>query len=143
MRGLLTLMLTLTFVVLAAAAQATEAPRAPGVYASLTVANAEVCARACADDGICMAWRLQQENRCQLSAVVPSQADLEALASGYASRAPTNLQPPTPVLHAAPDIEPQTATAPEAPAPGAALQASRQDDGVLLGGPEEGELRLR
>jgi hypothetical protein len=123
------------------AAAASETPRAPSAYTSLTTSNAAACARACADDGICMAWTFHADNQCQLSAVV-SQASQQALASGFASRAPANLRPSAPIVHveAPPSPPAQTigAAAEEAPP----VPESHEDDLVLLGGPGEGDLRL-
>jgi hypothetical protein len=119
------------------AAAATETPRA-GAYASLTTADAAACARACADDGICMAWSFHRENQCELSAVVLAPST-QALATGFAQRAPAYLRPRAPIVGAAP-ATPRTiefASSEEAPPP-----EPPPDDGVLLGGPEEGDLRL-
>jgi hypothetical protein len=126
-------------------AAVTETARASGAYTSLTTSNAAACARACAEDGICMAWSFHAENQCQLSAVVTAEP-IEAQASGFSSRAPAALRPITPVSHA------QTAPPPSPTAPQAMVQAPvsedpiiaepEQDDLVLLGGPSEGDLRL-
>lgn len=132
------LLSALGFVAIVTAAAATE--RAPGAYASLTTRDAAACARACAEDGICMAWRFHRENQCQLSAAVSAQADPLALAAGYATRAPAFLHARTPVLHAAAAIESESFSEPEAPP--APLIAAEADTGELLGGPEEGDLRL-
>jgi hypothetical protein len=126
----------ITFIVAAAAA---ETARTPGVYASLTTADAAACARMCADDGICMAWSFRRDDRCDLSAVVPAALDSNALAAGFASRAPVYLQPRTPVLHAAEVIElpaayTHIAEVSEDEAPAA--------DDELLGGPDADDLRL-
>jgi hypothetical protein len=123
-------------------AAASETTRFPGAYASLTMSNAAACARACAEDGICMAWSFHADNQCHLSAVV-SQASPQALASGFASRAPDHLRPTAPIalVEALPPPEPAhniEAAAEEVP-PG---PESREDDLVLLGGPGEGDLRL-
>jgi hypothetical protein len=123
------------------AAAASETTRIPGAYASLTTTNAAACARACADDGICMAWSFHADNQCQLSAVV-SQASPQALAAGFASRAPAHLQPSAPiVLVEAPPSPPahnlEAAAQEVPPTPG-----SHEADLVLLGGPGEGDLRL-
>lgn len=123
------------------AAVATEAPRAAGAYVSLTTRDAAACARACADDGICMAWSFQRDNQCQLSAVVAAQPDPTAIETGYASRAPEFLRARTPVLHAATVIQPQPVSPPPAPARVASTMTA--DVGELLGGPDEGDLRLR
>lgn len=122
------------------AAAASDTARAPGAYVSLTTSNAAACARACAEDGICMAWSFHADNQCQLSAVV-SQASPQALVSGFASRAPADLQSRAPIVQAeAPSPPPAMvdATADEVPA----AVETQQDDLVLLGGPGEGDLRL-
>jgi hypothetical protein len=122
------------------AAAASEAPR--GAYVSLTTSNAAACARACADDGICMAWSFHRENECQLSAVVAAELDQEALATGYSARAPAALQPRAPVIvaEAAASLPPPLAAASSNETPPAI--APKEDDGLLLGGPSEGDLRL-
>jgi len=124
-----------------AAANATE-PLRNGAYASLTTTNAAACARACADDGICMAWSFRAESACDLSAVVPASAPEGALASGISSRAPVfalrqTTPPPAPMIEAAPAQN--NAETPEAVDPLAETDAEL----VLLGGPEEDHLRLR
>ena len=118
------------------AAAATEAPR--DAYVSLTTSNAAACARACADDGICMAWSFHRENECQLSAVVAAELDQEALATGYSARAPAALQPPAPVIVAEAAASLAAASSNETPP----AIAPKEDDGLLLGGPSEGDLRL-
>ena len=129
-----------SLVVIATAAAASETS---GAYTSLTTANAAACARACADDGICMAWSFHTGNQCQLSAVVSAQASPQALAGGFASRAPVHLRPSAPIVNpdAPPPLSPPAhniETAEEVPSPPEA-----QPDGlVLLGGPSEGDLRL-
>jgi hypothetical protein len=131
-----------SFTAIVSAAVATEAPRAPGAYTSLTISSAAACARACADDGICMAWSFHRDNQCQLSAVVPAAGDAQALATGLSARAPDFLQPRTPIVQAqivnVPPT-PQIIAAAEQPLPETAQQ---EDDLVLLGGPEDGDLRL-
>lgn len=125
-----------------AIAAATRPALASGVYVSLTTSDAAACARACADDGICMAWSFHRDNKCQLTAVVSSDTNPEALASGFASRAPASLRRAPPVqiaavLAAAPA---QANAAPPAAEPPAGQ--AEHDDGLLLGGPDEGDLRL-
>ena len=131
-------------VAVVSAAAATETPRAPGAYASLTAADPAACARACADDGICMAWGFYRENQCQLSAVVTAPG-APALAAGFASRAPAILQPRTPVVQ--PESVEEMPTQPPAAAPHTddepvAAAAAELDESMLLGGPGEGDLRL-
>jgi hypothetical protein len=129
-----------------AGATASEAPRAAGAYTSLTTRDAAACARACADDGICMAWSYHRESQCQLSAVVAA-PDPQALATGFATRAPAFLQLRTPDVHAEagePPPQPAPQFLAEAPVadPSAAPPEPAFDDSVLLGGPGEGDLRL-
>lgn len=128
------------FVLVAAAA--VETSRASGAYTSLTAADFAACARACADDGICMAWSFERDNRCDLSAVVPATLNPTALATGLAARAPAFLQPRTPAVHAetidaSATAEPQTLPASTDEAP-----PVMEDDPTLLGGPLEDDLRL-
>ena len=136
------LIAAVSFVAVTAAA-ASETTREPRAYASLTTSNAAACARACAEDGICMAWSFHADNQCQLSAVV-AQASPQALAAGFASRAPDNLQPRALAVHAEAPAQPSPpptmveADAEEVPA----SVETQQDDLVLLGGPGEGDLRL-
>ncbi len=128
----------LTLAIVAAAAA--ETTRSPGAYAVRETAGAAAFARACAEDGICMAWTFQREHRCELSAVVPGRLDPNAQAAGFAARAPALLRVPAPAPAAAP-IVPQTETAAiglEAAEPAAPVA----DHGELLGGPAEGDLRL-
>lgn len=122
-------------------ATASETTRIPGAYASLTVSNAAACARACAEDGICMAWSFHGDNQCQLSAVV-SQANPQALAAGFASRAPAHLQPRAPDVHAEAPPPAQAALVEAASGEVPPPTEPQEDRLVLLGGPGEGDLRL-
>lgn len=125
-------------------AAAGEATRVPGAYASLTTSNAAACSRACAEDGICMAWSFHADNQCQLSAVV-SAAPVQGLASGFSSRAPAALLPGTSTVYAEAAPTPVIVqSTPKAPAEDSPAGAQGEDDGnlVLLGGPGEGDLRL-
>jgi hypothetical protein len=130
-----------SLVAIVTAAAASETARAPGAYASLTMSNSAACARACAEDGICMAWSFHHDNQCQLSAVVPTES-VGALASGFSSRAPAALRPPIVYTESAPaPLAPQLAQ--QTPADEAPASIEAEDDGlVLLGGPDEGGLRL-
>jgi hypothetical protein len=148
------LRLTLPAVALAAAllsAPAGAAGKNPGVYAALDVRDAAACARACADDGLCMAWALYA-NSCELSAVVPVSAPTEATASALSRRAPAfaSLRPiaaPAPVA-AAPIAAPSTPLLAEPTAQPVEIaepftvDPELDGDLVLLGGPDEGDLRL-
>ncbi len=119
-----------------------------GAYTRMAARDAAACARACAEDGICMAWTYRAENACELAANVPTAAPADAAAFGLSPRAPAFAQmralsappPPPPQMLAA--IEPppvQTLTPPAPPA----LESAPTEDGalVLLGGPEEDDLR--
>jgi hypothetical protein len=124
-----------------AAASAVE-PLRNGVYVSLTTSNATACARACADDGICMAWTFRAENACELSAVVSASHPEGVLASGFSSRAPAfALRQTTSTLVeiTQPSEQPVAENTPEPPLEVMTAAA----DEMLLGGPEEGDLRLR
>jgi len=127
----------ISFTAIATVAAATET-RVAGAYASLTVANAAACARACLDDGICMSWSYHRDNSCQLSAVVAATSHSQALATGFAPRAPVFLQPRTPVVEAQ-SVNAREEAAPQRPAVAEETllpQAPPEDDLTLLGGPE-------
>jgi hypothetical protein len=141
-------------VVLAAAvlsAPAGAADKNPGVYAFLNVRDAAACQRACADDGLCMAWALYA-NSCELSAVVPVSAPTEATASALAARAPAfaSLRPATtaPAQIAAAPLAARTAPTDEPDvfeiSAADAIEPEQSGDAglVLLGGPEDGDLRI-
>ncbi len=123
------------------AADATEAPTG-GVYASLTVANASACARACEDDGICMTWTQRANGACDLSAIVSGTPPSDAVATGLSSRAPVFAQLQAPML-----LPPRIVEANGHPEPPAAEPESDVAEAeaapMLLGGPNEGDLRLR
>lgn len=141
-------------VMLAAAllsAPAGASNKTPGVYAFLDVRDTAACARACADDGLCMAWALYA-NSCELTAIVPTNAPADATAFALASRAPAfaSLRP---IAAPAPIAATPIAASPATPLAESTAQtdeiaepftADPELDGdlVLLGGPEEGDLRL-
>lgn len=132
------------FAAIITAAAATETPRAPGAYTSLTTPDAAACARACAEDGICMAWTFRADNQCDLSAVLGATANPHAIAAGFSSRAPALFQHRTPIVQPTPldtqAPEPQHVTATDTEdAPNPALE---NDETMLLGGPLDGDLRL-
>jgi hypothetical protein len=131
-----------SLVAIVTVATASETTRIPGVYASLSTSNAAACARACAEDGICMSWSFHAENQCRLSAVVSAEP-IGALASGFSSRAPAALRPPIVYAEAVPQAPVAPQAAPETPAGEAPASIEAEDDTlVLLGGPGEGDLRL-
>jgi hypothetical protein len=146
-------MLRLTLPVIALAAALLSAPagatgKNPGVYVSLEVRDAAACQRACADDGLCMAWALYA-NSCELTAIVPVIAPAGATAFALAQRAPA-FAALRPAAQPAQSVATHAATPPPAPALHASeiaisapvtAEPALQDDLVLLGGPEEGDLR--
>ncbi len=118
-------------------------------YQVLSVASAEACARACEDDGLCIAWTFTDAAACNLSAVAPHETPGE-MKYGVSSRAPSfaralaEMRGPT----EAPAIAEAVAPTPE-PAPAhteartseeAAFEAASLE---LLGGPEDETLRAR
>lgn len=146
MRALLALPLALGLALaatFAAPVSATEpnAPRSPGAYVTNQSANAEACARACAEDGLCMAWTYSNAGACGLMAVAPTATDTGSI-FGVSARAPAFVrrQAPAPIV-VPPPIE-QTATS--APAPARAGPPAEDETSLaLLGGPEAEALRPR
>jgi hypothetical protein len=144
---------TLPAVVLAAAllsAPAGAAGKNPGVYVTHEVRDTAACQRACADDGLCMAWALYA-NSCELSAIVPVSAPADATAFALSTRAPAfaTLRPTAPPAPAATPITAQSQAPLATPAVESVenaeiFTADPELDGdlVLLGGPEDGALRL-
>jgi hypothetical protein len=114
-------------------------------YQVLSVANAEACARACEDDGLCIAWTFTDVAACNLSAVAPHETPGE-IKYGVSSRAPSfaralaEMRGPTepPAIAEAPEPAPihtEARTSEEAAFEAASLE--------LLGGPEDETLRAR
>lgn len=104
-----------------------------GAYAASEAATADVCARRCADDGLCMMWVYRAPNMCLLRASVVS--NLEAVAAGVSPRAPqfaraTNVVVVAPVASAA--------ALPPSPPPRRPRQTA-----VLLGAPDTDRNGLR
>lgn len=106
-------------------------------YNTVTTRDVAACARACADDGLCVAWMRQQSGACDLIAVAPTAPAPDGASTGLAARAPSFAAWPAPVApiavavpvtetHAAIISEPETETTL-----------------VLLGGPEDEMLRPR
>jgi hypothetical protein len=132
------------FIVLAlgaALAAATSAnatsQRVNGSYTSVTARDAAACARACADDGLCIAWIRHADTSCELMAIAPNAPPTNGAEVGIATRAPSFAVWPTPIVAAQPVIvlaaaAPQTIHQPE-------TEASL----ALLGGPDDETLRPR
>jgi len=126
---------------------ATFTPALAGAaYRTLPLANAAACARACADDGLCIVWVQRPQGGCELSATAPSAWPADGSAVGLSSRAPDFISLPSPT-------SPAASAAPEGTS-GNADVAEVSDDAVtaeaedyapgyaLLGGPDEDALRL-
>jgi hypothetical protein len=137
-----------TLAALSAPASAVDPARSAGAYSVVAARDVDACARACANDGLCMVWSFRAGNSCELMATVP--ASPPAGVYGVSPRAPASIRQLTPVE------TPQTAKAadtpralpatdvaetpphvePEAPLP-------EEDTLALLGGPENETLRPR
>lgn len=110
--------------------------RPGGVYATLSNFDAQRCAQACADDGICLAWTLTASANCELKAVAPAATPQQGAISGLSSRAPAFARL---VAAPAPQAPPlRAAFAPPAPVQTPARVLEEQPDETgLLGGPLE------
>lgn len=148
---MLRLIMPLVVIALAiAAAPAGAVGKSPGAYANVAVRDAAACARLCADDGLCMAWTLYSGGACELTAVVPTEAPADSAAFGLADRAPVFAARPVAVAQLTPIATPAPVAAPApiaaSPAPQQLLDVGpdfeSEDTSALLGGPEEGDLRL-
>lgn len=122
---------------------------AAGAYAAREAHDAAVCARLCADDGLCLAWTFTEQNMCELRATAPA-APLAGL-SGFSSRAPASLRQPSANQTATP-AQPATRRAAIAedppiieapPVTEAALDLTESSESGLLGGPASGTASLR
>jgi hypothetical protein len=101
----------------------------------VTTSNADACARACADDGLCIAWVRYTDGACELMAIAPSAPPSMGAEAGVASRAPPFAAWPAPVVTAEPVVIPVASLTVRYPETEATL--------VLLGGPEDEGLRPR
>lgn len=129
MRGLLA---SVAFSVLCAAAMPAIAGGAYRIIASQT---AESCARACADDGLCIAWTLTSSD-CALSAVEPTEWPQDATALGLSSRARASASlPPRP--------EPLAFATVEATIDANGHAPHDESEIALLGGLDDASLRPR
>jgi len=130
MRGIFA---SLTFGLICAAA--TPALATGSAFRTIASQTAASCARACADDGLCIAWTLTVDS-CALSAIAPTEWPQAATEVGLSTRAPS---------FAALPQRPQVLTpAPEETAAQSENTTTQNDtDYALLGGPAEGDLRPR
>lgn len=112
-----------------------DVARPGGVYNLLTAANADACAFACSEDGLCMAWTFQPGGSCELKAVAPAPVRAVGARSGLSNRTPPNLrQADANALRA---LTPIAAAAPQAAANPQLAALSGLDDSGLLGGLED------
>jgi hypothetical protein len=131
---------------LSAPANAIDPTRSAGAYNVIEARDANACARACANDGLCMVWVHRATGACELMAVVPASAPDGAY--GMAARAPSSMRLRTPVEIQQVAMIADTARAPalaETPpqiAPETLLPET-EDTLALLGGPDEETLRPR
>ena len=130
MRGIFT---SLAFGLICAAA--TPALATGSAFRTIASQTAASCARACADDGLCIAWTLTADS-CALSAIAPIEWPQAATEVGLSTRAPS---------FAALPQRPQVLTpAPQETATHSEDSATQDDtDYALLGGPAESDLRPR
>ncbi len=112
--------------------------RVNGSYTSVTAHDAAACARACADDGLCIAWIRQAEGACDLMAIAPTAPPAAGAEAGISQRAPSFAAWPTPVVIAEPVVLLAAAAPDDSP-----RQPETEATLALLGGPDEETLRPR
>jgi hypothetical protein len=126
----------------AALAAATSAnatsQRVNGSYMSVTARDAAACARACADDGLCIAWIRNADASCDLMAIAPNAPPALNAEVGIATRAPSFAAWPRPATVAEPVVA-IALTAPETTPREPETEATL----ALLGGPDDELLRPR
>jgi hypothetical protein len=123
---------------LAAATSANAAnQRVNGSYMTVTARDAAACARACADDGLCIAWIRHADAACELMAIAPTTPPALGADVGIASRAPSFAAWPVAVTAAAP-----VTLAAATPAP-TVHHPETEATLALLGGPDDESLRPR
>lgn len=125
----------------AALATATSAnatsQRINGSYTSVTARDVTACARACADDGLCIAWIRHADASCELMAIAPNAPPENGAEVGIATRAPSFAAWPTPIVAAEQTIVLAAA------APQTIHQPETEATLALLGGPDDETLRPR
>jgi hypothetical protein len=124
---------------LAAATSANAAnQRVNGSYMSVTARDANACARACADDGLCIAWIRHADATCELMAIAPETPAPIGAEVGIATRAPSFAAWPARVAATEPVVALPVATQETA-----IHQPVTEATLALLGGPDEETLRPR
>lgn len=109
-----------------------------GSYMSVTARDAAACARACADDGLCIAWIRNADASCDLMAIAPNAPPALNAEVGIAERAPSFAAWPRPVTVTEPVVA-VALTAPET----APREPETEATLALLGGPDDELLRPR
>lgn len=126
----------------AALAAATSAnatsQRVNGSYTSVTTRDAAACARACADDGLCIAWIRNADASCELMAIAPTAPPATGAEVGIATRAPSFAAWPRPASAPEPVVT-LVVAAPEI----ASREPETEATLALLGGPDDELLRPR
>jgi hypothetical protein len=122
---------------IATSASATS-QRVNGSYTSVTARNAAACARACADDGLCIAWIRHADASCDLMAIAPETPAPTGAEVGIATRAPSFAAWPAPSAATEPVIMLPIATQETT-----IHQVETDTTLALLGGPDEETLRPR
>ncbi|WP_158766438.1 hypothetical protein [Terricaulis silvestris] len=112
--------------------------RVNGSYTSVTTHDANACARACADDGLCIAWIRHADGACALMAIAPETPAPTGTEAGIASRAPSFAAWPAPSAATEPVIALPIATQETA-----FHQPETEATLALLGGPDGETLRPR
>lgn len=114
----------------------TNIARPGGSFATVEATSPAVCARACADDTLCMAWSFEA-NSCELKAIVPVAISRDGVISGVSARAPASMrvsaEPPQQIVNEAVIIAHETGA--PTPLPSANQQVADASL-ALLGGPE-------
>jgi len=103
-------------------------------YNTVTTRDVAACARACADDGLCVAWMRQASGACDLIAVAPTAPAPDGASTGLSSRAPSFAAWPAPIE--------VTASAAQT-RPAIVHEPETEVTLLLLGGPEDNVLRPR
>ena len=122
----------------AAALLSAHAGERSGAYAVLAFDNPQACARACEDDTLCVAWSFQGEE-CAQFATAPQDFTVGPNAN-LSSNAPRFIRTQFAPHAAAPASSPNIVTTAK---PQPVAETHDEASLVLLGGPEEGDIRSR
>lgn len=118
--------------------------RSGAAYLSSPAADADACARRCAEDGLCIAWTFQSTSACELHANASAPIVAPGAYSGLSPRAPAFARALT--LQALPAEAVNVSTTNTTPSGEDHLaRAPRHEEAPdvaeLLGGPADGDLR--